>query len=95
MRRYDEQVQVQTEADEPRRFRWQGRIYEIDAVLDRWVMRLPWWRRALAPDGGTWALDPRLLDEQVWRVSAVGRGGAAGIYDLTRGAHWRLARIGD
>ncbi|GMA39803.1 DUF6504 family protein [Mobilicoccus caccae] len=99
MRRYDEPVQVQTDQEEsPHRFLWHGRVYDIEAVLDRWVIRLPWWRRALAPDGGAWALEPDLLDEHVWRVSAVARGAraaGAGIYDLSRGRQWRLLRVGD
>lgn len=103
MRRYDEPVQVQTAGVDdvdsmPRRFLWHGHIYDIETVLDRWVMRLPWWRRALAPDGGGWALDPDLLDEHVWRVSAVARGAGSagtGIYDLARGRQWRLLRVGD
>ncbi len=102
MRRYDEPVQVQT-ADEgvpeheasPRRFIWHGRVYDVDAVHDRWVLRQPWWRRALASDGGAWALEPDLLDEHVWRVSAVARGAGVGVYDLARGRQWRLLRVGD
>ena len=104
MRRYDEPVQVQTARVEgcpdsevpPRRFIWQGRVYDVDAVHDRWVMRHPWWRRALASDGGVWALDPRHLEEHVWRVTAVARGSTGvGVYDLARGQGWRLVRVGD
>lgn len=114
MRRYDEPVRVRTADDptlpdptdtdsvrpagEPRSFLWHGRVYEVEAVLDRWVLRLPWWRRALAADGGTWALAPHLLDEHVWRVSAGTRGTRdSGIYDLAcgHGHAWRLLRVGD
>lgn len=89
---------VETPDSVPHRFLWHGRIYDIDAVLDRWVLHRPWWRRALAADGGVWAMAPDLLDEHVWRVSAVARGSGrstTGVYDLSRGRQWRLLRVGD
>lgn len=113
MRRYDEPIQVHTRpvgggedpahdgepvASAPHRFLWHGRVYDVETVLDQWVLRLPWWRRALAPDGGAWALAPDLLDERVWRVSAVSRGSkrsGPGVYDLSLGRQWRLLRVGD
>ncbi|GAB49474.1 DUF6504 family protein [Mobilicoccus pelagius] len=104
MRRYDEPVQVQTarlpghhEGEvPPRRFIWQGRVYDVDTVHDRWVIRQSWWRRALAPDGGVWALDPQHLEEHVWRVTAAARGSVGtGVYDLAHGRGWRLLHVDD
>lgn len=34
---------------EPEGFVWRGRSYRVEAVLDRWVRRRPWWRLALDP----------------------------------------------
>lgn len=67
MRSYDEVVIVRThgrtcpgcagtqhrEVGEPESFVWRGRRYRVQAVLDRWVRRRPWWRSAFqAPARG-------------------------------------------
>lgn len=102
MRVYDEPIDVVTagvgsEEARPRAFVWRGRRYEVSAILDRWVVRRPWWRAALDPElGGLSALAPAALQKEVWRVLAVGESGAsAGTYDLARGATWCLVRLAD
>lgn len=52
---------------EPEGFVWRGRSYRVEAVLDRWVRRRPWWRLALDP-----------LPAQHWAHAEAGSAAAGG-----------------
>lgn len=102
MRRYDEQVAVRfteggdgpseraPERGAPHSFVWRGRPYVVHAVVDRWIQRRPWWRRALEPQGAV-SVSPGSgsagsavalladLEDELWRVeAAIGRVGRVG-----------------
>ncbi len=103
MRRYDEQVAVRLaeggdgpsecalERGAPGSFVWRGRLYVVHAVVDRWIQRRPWWRRALEPQGavgvraagsdsaGSAVALLADLEDELWRVeAAIGRVGRLG-----------------
>lgn len=83
----------------PDAFVWQGRLYVVRVVLDRWQERRPWWRDVRDHEGSDVLADAR--ERRVWRVEAsAGRCAAVGVYDLCaepgagRG-QWQLLRVSD
>ncbi len=94
MRRYDDPVEVRTEAGaDPDQFLWRGRLWQVREVVAHWVETGAWWRT----DQGDGDL---LREREVWRVTAApGRAvGSFGVFDLafswTDGG-WRLTRAVD
>jgi hypothetical protein len=79
------------ESGAPSGFRWNGRHYEVQAVLASWVEATSWWREL-----GSAGSNGRAAHRDVWRVEAVSRTGTSGVYDLAVVADaWRLLRISD
>ena len=75
----------------PSVFRWNGRKYEVQAVIATWVEATAWWR-----EQGLAGSNSRAAHRDVWRVEAVSRAGTSGVYDLAVVADaWRLLRIND
>ena len=75
---YGEPVNVQARDDgRPTRFVWRGRLYNVRAILEHWVINREWWQDPEAEPGR-----PEL---EFWRVEAApGQGMAAGVYELRR-----------
>lgn len=87
--------EAESRVGEPESFRWRGRTYAVQGVVDSWVRSRPWWRYAMdrpAPDSGpseagiaqaTRQPDTAELladlQEVVWRVEAAKAGGAVGL----------------
>lgn len=75
----------------PSGFRWNGRRYEVQAVLASWVEATAWWK-----EQGSAGSNGRAAHRDVWRVEAVSHAGTSGVYDLAVVADtWRLLRISD
>ncbi len=92
-RQYHERIEVMFNppAIAPTAFVWRGRRHVVQAVVDQWTQRLPWWRL-----GAQGHCAPSVLEQQVWRVEAsVGAVLGAGVYDLTYDECWRLLRVAD
>lgn len=39
----NEPIEMKTEGRRPRLFRWRGRLYDVRALLDYWVLQSKWW----------------------------------------------------
>lgn len=88
----------------PTAFLWRGRLHVVQAVLEHWTQRLPWWRMPWgeeSPEGTSGELasaevTTAQLEREVWRVEAsAGRLMQTGVYDLTKDDRWRLVRVAD
>ncbi|MGO4384279.1 DUF6504 family protein [Specibacter sp. RAF43] len=89
----DERVQVTTTVTGlPLHFQWRERNYRATQHPVRFFTRRPWWTEQDRVHKGIGA---QVLETEVWRLTAVGRGRSAErVYELTReAADWRLARI--
>ena len=99
---------VQVGPDGPACFGWRGRRYVVRAVLGQWVEVLPVsarrssaggvgvGRRAEGSLGPLGSLGTDVERVEVWRVEAVSRAGASGVYEIARTAEqWRLRRVAD
>ncbi|WP_202879561.1 DUF6504 family protein [Serinicoccus kebangsaanensis] len=86
----------------PTVFLWRGRPHLVRAVLDRWTVRVPWWRseqpqveQGATVDAVEGEVDGQ-LERVVWRVEAsAGRTSGTGVYDLVQGEQWWLDRVAD
>jgi hypothetical protein len=93
VRRYDDPVEVSTGAQQdPDRFLWRGRHWQVREVVAHWVETGAWWTR---PAGGD-----LLGEREVWRVTAAPGQAATGfgVFDLVfswADGSWRLARAVD
>ena len=92
---------VVNKTEVPVSFRWRGRWYEVRAVLACWVEATPWWQ-ALSESGSSRfrsskaGSNGQAAQREVWRVEAVSRTGAFGVYDLAVVSNeWRLLRVID
>ncbi len=79
MKRARGELEVREERGIPRAFRWQGRCYAVDEVLERWRETGRWWRGEA----------PKLF----FRVET--GGGIWEIYLDTRANTWHLYRAYD
>lgn len=90
----------------PTAFLWRGRLHVVQAVLEHWTQRVPWWRMPWAEDpsevtspaGASTTIPATVpeLEREVWRVEAsAGRLMQTGVYDLTKDDRWRLVRVAD
>lgn len=93
MRRYDEAIEVRSEAGAdagPTMFVWRCAVWKVLGVEARWKETADWWSH---PSGDL------LAESEVWRVvAASGRTGEPGVYELARtfaGDCWRLRAVVD
>lgn len=78
----------------PTAFLWRGRLHVVQAVLEHWTQRLPWWRVPWGEESPE--VTTAELEREVWRVEAsAGRLMQTGVYDLTKDDRWRLVRVAD
>lgn len=88
---YGEPVDVWVHDGRPARFVWRGRLLEVLAVLDHWVISREWWNQP-GP------VPAAAAEREFWRVEAVGLDAQRGTYELRRdtATHgWLLARVWD
>jgi hypothetical protein len=93
MRRYDEPIEVRSEAMGPAQFVWRRRLWRVLEVENRWLETADWWTK---PG------DDLLAESEVWRVVASsGRSSLPGVYELACGStesgeqSWRLRSVVD
>jgi hypothetical protein len=88
-----ESVDVRTTmAGMPLGFQWRDREYRTTELPLRFFTRRPWW---LEQDRVNKGIGAQVLETEVWRMTAAGRGrSAARVYELTReDSDWKLVRI--
>lgn len=88
-----ERVEVwTTPAGSPLGFQWRDRQYRMTELPLRFFTRRPWW---VEQDRVTKGIGARVLETEVWRLTASGRGRSAErVFELTReDTEWQLARI--
>jgi hypothetical protein len=79
-RRYADQISVEIKhtpnGDYPKQFRWRGGLYQISAVLARWIESDKWWQAT--------PISSRPMERHLWRVEAnFGRlTNRTGVFDL-------------
>jgi hypothetical protein len=87
---YGDPIEVWVTDGRPSRFVWNGRLYTVRRVLDRWVTTRDWWRDR----------HPGVEEEtarEFWRVEAAPEG-HVGVYELRHDAatgDWMLSRAWD
>lgn len=101
MRRFDEPIMVHGESA-PVKFLWRKQWWSVRQVQQRWRETGAWWRgpqvRAVRGDESEATIDDGdlLRESEVFRVVAVGRAGAEGIYELSHdGSVWVLRGVID
>lgn len=88
-----ERVEVwTTPAGSPLGFQWRDRQYRMTELPLRFFTRRPWW---VEQDRVTKGIGAQVLETEVWRLTASGRGRSAErVFELTReDTEWQLARI--
>ena len=45
---YLEPITVEREGEELRTFTWRRKVHHITAVLQRWIVRVDWWRQEIS-----------------------------------------------
>lgn len=81
-----------TPAGSPLGFQWRDRQYRLTELPLRFFTRRPWW---VEQDRVTKGIGAQVLETEVWRLTASGRGRSAErVFELIReDTEWQLARI--
>ena len=80
-----EPIDVATTSQQPNRFCWRGRLYEVETILETWTWRGRWW---LSDAQGS-----ELRDEKREYYLLMTDAGVVEIFDGKDG--WMLSRIVD